>query len=357
LSAWGAAGGTVGTLLGAASALLFLGMIYTLYRPVLRRQARRDRITPRESAADYYKLILWTVIPIILSQTVYQLSGIIDVTIFNFAMEARGVNATVISTLQGIYSTKYRLLVSVPIAVSTAIASSMIPSLVASVTTGDRRAIKDKVTMAVKFNMIIAFPSAVGLAILAQPIIRLLFPASDYVTGGMMLMTGSTCIIFYALSTVTSGVLQSIDRMNLPVIHSLISLAIHVVVVFTLLRFTGMGAYALVFGNVTYPLVVCFLNGRSVSRNLGFKQEVVKTFCVPFLSSVVMGILTFVVYELFFIVSHRIYVAIVPALVVAVASYFALVLKLQGLSRSELYEFPMGRKMSIVADKFHLLND
>ena len=93
--------------------------------------------------------------------------------------------------------------------------------------------------------------------------------------------------------------------MNLPVIHSLISLAIHVVVVFTLLRFTGMGAYALVFGNVTYPLVVCFLNGRSVSRNLGFKQEVVKTFCVPFLSSVVMGILTFVVYELFFIVSHR----------------------------------------------------
>ena len=357
LSAWGAAGGTVGTLLGAASALLFLGMIYTLYRPVLRRQSRRDRITPRESAADYYKLILWTVIPIILSQTVYQLSGIIDVTIFNFAMEARGVNATVISTLQGIYSTKYRLLVSVPIAVSTAIASSMIPSLVASVTTGDRRAIKDKVTMAVKFNMIIAFPSAVGLAILAQPIIRLLVPASDYVTGGMMLMTGSTCIIFYALSTVTSGVLQSIDRMNLPVIHSLISLAIHVVVVFTLLRFTGMGAYALVFGNVTYPLVVCFLNGRSVSRNLGFKQEVVKTFCVPFLSSVVMGILTFVVYELFFIVSHRIYVAIVPALVVAVASYFALVLKLQGLSRSELYEFPMGRKMSIVADKFHLLND
>lgn len=56
LSAWGAAGGTVGTLLGAASALLFLGMIYTLYRPVLRRQSRRDRITPRESAADYYKL-------------------------------------------------------------------------------------------------------------------------------------------------------------------------------------------------------------------------------------------------------------------------------------------------------------
>lgn len=94
-------------------------------------------------------------------------------------------------------------------------------------------------------------------------------------------MTGSTCIIFYALSTVTSGVLQSIDRMNLPVIHSLISLAIHVVVVFTLLRFTGMGAYALVFGNVTYPLVVCFLNGRSVSRNLWFQTGSSKNILCP----------------------------------------------------------------------------
>lgn len=357
LSAWGAAGGTMGTLLGAGSALAFLVFLYAVYRPVLRKQARRDRVGGRESVGECYHLIFWTVIPIILSQTVYQLSGIIDVTIFNYAMGMRGASGTVISTLQGIYSTKYRLLVSVPIAVSTAIASSMIPSLVASVTRKNRKEAKDKVTMAIKFNMIIAFPSAVGLAVLAEPIIRLLFPSSDYVTGGMMLMTGSTCVIFYALSTVTSGVLQSVDRMNLPVIHSLVSLVIHIVLVFVLLRYTSLGAYALVIGNVTYPLVVCVLNGNSVRKVLGFKQEVVKTFCIPFLSSVIMGILTFITYQVVFLVVHRIYIAIFPALCVAVASYFALVLKLQGLNRAELYEFPMGRKMSIIADRFHLLHD
>ncbi|MCH5267449.1 MAG: polysaccharide biosynthesis protein [Lachnospiraceae bacterium] len=357
LSAWGAAGGTMGTFMGALTAFGFLLFIYVFYLPVLKKQARRDKVTRPESIGDSYRLIFWTVIPIILSQTVYQLSGIVDVTIFNYAMGMRGVKGTVISTLQGIYSTKYRLLVSVPIAVSTAIASSMIPSLVASFTRKDGRAVKEKITMAIKFNMIIAFPSAVGLAVLAQPIIRLLFPASDYITGGMMLMTGSTCIIFYALSTVTSGVLQSIDKMNLPVIHSLISLVIHIVAVFLLLRYTGLGAYALVFGNVTYPLVVCILNGHSVRKHLGFKQEMVKTFCVPFLSSVTMGVFTFVVYQMFFLVSHRIYIAIIPAFIVAVASYFVFVLKLQGLTRRELCEFPMGRRMSVVADRFHLLKD
>ena len=53
--------------------------------------------------------------------------------------------------------------------------------------------------------------------------------------------------------------------------------------------------------------------------------------------------------------THRIYVAIIPAVIVAVFSYFVLVLKLQALSRTELYEFPFGRRMSILADRLHLL--
>lgn len=355
LSAWGAAGGTMGTCIGALSALILLFLIYLIYRPVLYKQMRRDHSKQVETTAETYHLIFWTVIPIILSQTVYQLSGIIDVTVYNYAMEMRNVDDQIVRTMQGIYSTKYRLLVSVPIAVSTAIASSMIPSLVASVTAKDKQSVHAKVNMAVKFNMIIAFPSAVGLAVLAIPIIRLLFPSADYQTGGLMLMTGSACIIFYALSTVTSGVLQSIDRMSLPVYHSLVSLILHVILIFVLLRFTGMGAYALVIGNVTYPLVVCILNGISVRKHLGLKQEVVKSFCIPFLSSIGMGILTFAVYELFFLLTHRIYIAIIPAFAVAFASYFVMVLKLGGLNRAELYEFPYGRKMSVLADRFHLL--
>ena len=354
LSAWGAAGGTLGTCFGAVTALLILMIIYTVYRPVIKKQARRDKLSAKESLGYTYKLIIMTVLPIILSQTVYQ-SGIIDVTLFNNVMGAIGKTDKEVKTLQGIYSTKYRLLVSVPIAVSTAIASSMIPNLVTSVAAGDMRDAKKKVDMAVKFNMIIAFPSSMGLAVLAEPIIRLLFPTSDYKTGGAMLMIGSSCVIFYALSTVTSGVLQSIDKMALPVIHSLVSLIVHIVFVFVLLKWTNLGVYALVLGNVTYPLLVCFMNGRSVSKHMKYKQEYTKTFCVPLLASFIMGIVTFIVYKLFFVLTSRIYVAICPAVIAAVAVYFALVLKLHGLSRKELYEFPMGRRMARIADKFHLL--
>lgn len=356
-AAWGAAGGTLGTCLGAVTAFLMLAFIYMLYKPVMKKQERRDHISTRTSLANTYSLLLATVIPIVLSQTVYQLSGIVDISLFSNLMGSRGFTDKHISTMQGIYSTKYRLLVSVPIAISTAIASSMIPSLVISYTSKQWRQLHKKIMMAVKFNMIIAFPSAMGLAILAQPIIRLLFPSSDYITGGIMLAMGSSCVVFYALSTVTSGVLQSVDRMNLPVIHSLISLVIHIALLFVMLQFTNLGVYSLVIGNVTYPILVCFLNGRSVRKCLGYKQEVTKSFCIPFLSSFIMGIASGLVYYGVFWLTHRLYIAIIPAILVAVFVYFALVLKMQGLNRNELYEFPMGRRMSVLADKLHLLKN
>lgn len=356
-SAWGAAGGTLGTSMGAMMALFFLVFVYLLYRPVMKKQQRRDRVSEEMTVTETYKLILWTAIPIILSQTVYQLSGIIDVSLINWVLLGKGISGTQISTWQGIYSTQYRTLVSVPIAVSTAIASSMVPSLVASYIGKDKHAVHRKVNLAVKFNMIIAFPSAVGMAVLAVPIIHSIYPAMEYKTGSMMMIIGSSCIIFYALSTVTSGVLQSIDQMRLPVFHSLISLIVHIILVWLLMRFTGLGVYALVIGNVTYPFLVCVLNGYSVSAHLGFKQEVTKCFCVPFLSSVIMGVLTFAVFKLFHAVSGSNVISLLPALVVAVVSYFILVLKLKGLTRDELYEFPFGRKMSIVADKLHLLEE
>ncbi len=356
-SAWGAAGGTLGTSMGALMALIFLVLIYLLYRPVMKKQQRKDRVSEEMSLGETYKLILWTAIPIILSQTVYQLSGIIDVSLINWVLLGKGISGTQISTWQGIYSTQYRTLVSVPIAVSTAIASSMVPSLVASYIGKDKYAVHRKVNLAVKFNMIIAFPSAVGMAVLAVPIIHSIYPSMEYRTGSMMMMIGSSCIIFYALSTVTSGVLQSIDQMRLPVIHSLISLIVHIVLVWGLMRFTSLGVYALVIGNVTYPLLVCVLNGYSVSSHLGFKQEITKCFCVPFLSSVTMGVVTFVVFRLFHVLTKSNVISLLPALVAAVCVYFVLVLKLKGLTREELYEFPFGRKMSIVADKLHLLED
>lgn len=70
-----------------------------------------------------------------------------------------------------------------------------------------------------------------------------------------------------------------------------------------------------------------------------------------------MGVITFLVFKLFHLLTRSNIISLLPALIAAVCVYFVLILKMKGLTRDELYEFPFGRKMSVVADKLHLLAD
>ena len=97
-----------------------------------------------------------------------------------------------------------------------------------------------------------------------------------------MLTARSLAIVFYALSNITGGALQSIDKMRYPVIHSAISLVIHIVIVYVLLRTTSMGVYALIVGNVTFPIVVFALNLRKIKECVpSYRLEITKTFLTP----------------------------------------------------------------------------
>ena len=363
-AAWGAAGGTLGTCLGAASALLIVLFVYWIYRPVQAKLERRDRNARNYSSIYLFKILIITIVPIVLSQTVYNISGLIDYKVFGAIYGSKGVDEHTISQLVGVYSSKYRLLCSVPIAISTAVASSMIPSAVAAFTNGDTKQWKKNVSSGIKFNMIVAIPCAAGLMMLGIPIVKMLFYSHEYVQGvpshvfgGRMLMTGAVAIVFYALSNVTGGALQSIDKMRLPVIHSAVSLAIHVGLVALLLKYTDVGIYALIIGNVTFPIIVYILNLMAIKRYVpSYRQEVIKTFLAPVAASLWMGVAIALVYWLLGMLFSSNMVRTLLSVCVGVFVYFMVFLILRGLTKDELYDFPMGRRLYLLARKLHVMN-
>jgi stage V sporulation protein B len=275
--------------------------------------------------------------------------------IFQDVMGIKGYEDSVIRSLTGIYSSKYRLLCSVPIAISTAIATSMIPSIVMSFTNKNTESVKQKIAESVKFNMMIAFPCAIGLAVLGQSIIRMLFPESDYVLGGRFMIAGSTSIIFFSLSNVTSGALQSINKMRLPVIHSAISLLLHITILLGLLKFTNLGGYALIFGNVTFPILVFIMNFASLKKYIGYKQELLKTIFTAFSASLWMALAIAAVYLLLNLVTKSAAILSISSLIAAVFIYFIVYIKLKGVTKEELYDFPMGRRLHLIAAKMRLM--
>ena len=338
-ASYGAAGGTLGTLVGALAAFVLLAFLMS-------REGRNRRIAAKigatESRGEILKLLLLTFAPIILSQFVYQLSGSVDNAMFGLIMGGKGLDESQRLSLLGIYGGKYRLLTNVPVAIASSLGASMIPSIVASRVRREQDTVREKIHLTIKFNMLIAIPCAAGMFFLASPVMRLVFGDGREMTA-RLLMLGASAVIFFSLSTVTNAVLQGIDLMRKSVTHSAISLAIHAVLVYVMLEKLNLGVYGLVIGNVTFALVVCILNWLAIGRALSYRQEVKTTFLLPLLASLIMGVLARLVYAGLYRLIPVNALCVMAAAALAVLIYAVLLLKLRSVTERELKAMPFGR--------------
>jgi stage V sporulation protein B len=173
--------------------------------------------------------------------------------------------------------------------------------------------------------MFIAIPSFIGLVVLGKPIIQLLFAGYDSAQGAMMLKIGAIAVVFYTLATVTSSALQGIDKMRIPVKHSMISLLVHLILVFVMLKFSRLGIYAIVIGNATFPILIFILNLMELEGYIGFRLEYKKTFGIPFICSLIMGVAVSITYKGIYALAAVNIIALVPAFVVAAGVYLGLI--------------------------------
>ncbi len=352
--AFGAAGGTIGTGAGAVAALLFLLFLLFSYLPIVKRQARRDRTRRRESYGELSGALLMTVLPIVLSSVAYNISTVIDNSIYGNGMTAMGMGASEIASNWGITG-KYQLLFNIPVAIANSLSSALIPSLSRAMAEGQKGQLKSKVSMVIRFSMLIAIPATVGLTVLAGPICNLLFSRNDNSALIKMMMYGSAAVVFFSLSTVTNGVLQGINRMQVPLRNAIISLILHVIILCVMLFGFRMGIYSVVYSNILFAFTMCILNGAAIRRFLNYRQEMKKTFLLPIVASGIMGAAAYGTYFLVHLTLKRNVFGVLAAIAVAVVVYGILLLKLRCVDETELLNVPGGRKLVRIARKFHLL--
>ena len=349
-----AAGGTIGTGSGAFAALLFVLVLFLLYRPTAKRRIAKDRSGSVDSYRQISRIFFFTVIPVIVSSGVYNINSVIDNGIMAHGMESLGRGKEFLA-LWGIYNNKYMLLVHVPLAMANSLSSSLIPSLSGAIARKDRKAAIEKTALAIRFAMLIAIPSAVGLTVLSAPVNNLLFRGGNNAEAIRMMMIGASAVIFLSLSTVTNAILQGLNRMNVPVRNALISLALHVIALYIMLMIFNMGIYSMVFASILFALFMCILNAIAIRNTLGYRQEMVKTFLLPAISAAFMGAAAYGVYRGVTLVIHSNVLGTLLAVLVAVAVYGVLLIKLHCIEEDEMYSMPMGRKLTRICRKLHLM--
>ncbi|MCR4693878.1 MAG: polysaccharide biosynthesis protein [Pseudobutyrivibrio sp.] len=360
-AAFGAAGGTLGTATGAAFALLFLLFIFAVFKKVLKKMVKRDKSRQVEDYMSIFSILFMTIIPVLLSTTVYNISSIIDQAIFKNIASTQGYGAKMISEWWGVFTGQYKVLINVPISIASAMAASTVPSLTAAFYSENHQLVKRQINMANRFVMVLAFPCAVGMMTLASPIMRLLFNDDDK-TSAMMLIVGGVSIIFYSLSTLSNGVLQGIDKLTVPVKNAIIALVLHVLLLLVLLEVFKLNIFAVIIANAVYALLMCILNQLSVYRFAKSNMDIRLVFLAPLEASIVMGLVVFFSYKLVdsltaMALSARLSngIATLIAILLGIISYFIALLLFKGVDEETLMRFPGGSRLVNLAVKLHLM--
>lgn len=356
-AAYSAAGGTTGTLVGALFALLFMIFVYVIYKPVMAKQIRRDKSKKQESYKELSKVLVATIVPVLLSTTIYNLSSIIDSALFgNVMSNIFNLQEEIYSGLYGVYSGKYQLLTTAPIAIASALSSAIIPSLIRSLTNGNKGELINKIESSVRMSMIIAIPCGMGLSTLAEPICMLLFPDKEMLSVCVELMRFAVVtVVAYSLSTITNSILQGIDKMSKPVINSSISLGLHIILVLVLLIVFKMDILGIVVADFVFALCVCVLNAFAIRKYAGYRQEIYKTFFLPAVSSIIMAVASMITYKGIYILVRSNIVALLCAVIVAIATYAVLLILFKAIDENELYMMPKGKTIVSLLKKIHLL--
>ena len=356
-AAYGAAGGTLGTGVGAVVGLAFVLFVFSAFWPKMkraeRREAKRGNVKD-ESYRSIIKVMILTIVPVLLSTTLYNISSIIDQGIFKNIALMQGYSAHTISNWWGIFTGKYKVLINVPISIASAMGASCVPSLAAAYAAKDMDAVKSKISSAMRFIMVIAFPCTVGFLVLAFPILRLLFADAEPLSA-QLLQLGAISIIFYSISTLSNGILQGINKMIIPVRNAIIALGVHIVFLVLLMKVADLNIYAVVIATAFFALLMCILNGVSVQKYSQYDLNIMKTFVKPGIASAIMGVIVFVVYhggmKLF---SHNAIWTLISILV-GIVVYGVAILLIKGLTEEELKSFPKGTLIIRFGKKLHLL--
>ncbi len=352
---FGAAGGTAGTGIGALAGLITIIIIYVLNAKSINQSYSEDkRDYPlqsfREIASDLFRIA----IPVITGTAIFSMTNLIDMVMVNSRLEATGIyTSEEIDALYGLLTGKYVTLTTLPVVISTSLATAAIPTIATSMVLKDTEAVKTKVDTTLRVTMIVSIPAAVGLGALGDQILYMLFP--NYPAGGSLLKAGALSIILLALSQISTGVLQGIGKVKAPALNALIGSIAKIPVNYFLIAIPDINIIGAVISTTVCYLFASLLNFRALVKATEVKPDYVGMLVKPSIASVFMALVCIFGYKFLYMLIPNNTVATVIVICFAIIVYFIAMVLIKGFAREDLRVLPMGGRLVAFLERYGLM--
>ncbi len=297
------------------------------------------------SGKDIAKGLLAIAIPITIGSAGLQILTVLETKIYMSQLLVT-LTQQQADVQKGIYNFAQKIF-NMPCAFITPITISAIPAITAQITTGQSKEAKATEESAVRVTGLISAPCAVGLAVLAQPVMALL--GGKDINENLPLATGlmtvlAVCILFNALVLLTNAIMQAHGHVNIPVINMFIGGFIKLAAIFLLTGNPEIGILGTPIGSLLCYVSITVLNLFSLRRVLPDAPAVVRNVLKPVLAAVLMGIVVFGVKYLLGDVSNVIACGV--PIVIGVCVYAVAAVKLRAITREDCLLLPKGEKIA-----------
>ena len=294
--AYGAAGALLGVTLSEVCALAVIILLYSRKKQRLAHHKKQATGFTMISGRSTMRDLLYTAIPVTIGACLMPIVNFLDTLIVTNTManiDYSAFNPLTPKTSFGVLTGSVNPLINMPAVLSLALCMSLVPAI------SEARAIKSpalvsaRSAMGFKLSILIGLPCAIGMFILAGPIISLLYSKGlepqELIMGTQLLQTLSVGVLFLTLLQSMTGVLQGAGHPGIPLFSLALGAIVKIVISILLIRVPSININGAAIGTAACYGIAALLNVGFVFKHTRPSIRPISGVLMPVFSAAVMG--------------------------------------------------------------------
>ncbi len=353
-----AAGGNLSTTASVILTFIYIIIYYKKHKIRYTKEELNKSPEVNKTGKQLLKVILAFSIPITIGSIISVITSVIDTTTVSNCIQIaysgiiNGKEALEQLAMQkaGILS-KVDTLTNLPIAINIALSTALVPAISHSVAQKDYETTNKRLSFSIFVSILIIIPCAIGFIVLAQPILKLIYPsASD---GAGVLRLAAISMIFVALSQTTNSGLQGLNKVYVPAIALSIGATVKLILNIILISNPIINIYGAPISSIICQIVAFCISYSALRNSIKLNIKFTKNILKPIMAGLIMGI---VVYgsncALNLVLGQAI--STLFSIFIGVITYGITVLMLKILAKEDILMLPFGTKIYNILLKMKL---
>ena len=301
---YGAAGALLGVSISEVCALVVIVIIYNVKKKDIKHHRHSSSSVKSPSSRSILGNLVVIALPITLAASIMPIVLMLDtvlVTNVLSTIDYSAFNPLEPQTSFGVLTGYVNPLVNMPAVLSLALSMSLVPAISEARAKKNAIAVGNRSAMGFKLAVLIGLPCAIGMYLLAEPIVTLLYShsliAEEIAVGSELLRIMSVAVLFLTMLQTMSGILQGAGRQFIPLFSLLIGAVVKVVLSLTLIRMPELNINGAALSTAACYAIAAILNVIAVIKVTRPSIKPFSDLLMPTISSAVMGLVTYLLYR------------------------------------------------------------